>query len=273
MGDERARFETARRAGLAAVGVGAGIGTLRERSLHAVLKYWADPDETHHEIPLEGLVADVFDGERVTEIQTRGFSKLRPKLARLLPRYPVTVIYPVAQVKRTAWIDPETGESTPLRRSPKTGRVWDAFAEMYYLRDYLRDYLLGGLRRDAGAGGLELRILYLEIEEYRLLDGWSRDRKRGAHRAERIPVSLLSEQALRSVEDFTALLPCSLEDGFTSAELARALSLRRNRAQQVANILYSIGSIIRMGKSGNAYQYARPASGKASHSVVDLKSI
>ena len=155
MGDERARFETARRAGLAAVGVGAGIGTLRERSLHAVLKYWADPDETHHEIPLEGLVADVFDGERVTEIQTRGFSKLRPKLARLLPRYPVTVIYPVAQVKRTAWIDPETGESTPLRRSPKTGRVWDAFAEMYYLRDYLRDYLLGGLRRDAGAGGLD----------------------------------------------------------------------------------------------------------------------
>ena len=61
-----------------------GIGTLREKSLHATLKYWLDDDPTHHEIPLpSGQVADIYDGQRVTEIQTAGFSALRPKLVRL----------------------------------------------------------------------------------------------------------------------------------------------------------------------------------------------
>ncbi|MBS1328373.1 MAG: hypothetical protein HP041_10355, partial [Oscillospiraceae bacterium] len=47
-------FERARLAGLLHLENRQGIGTLRERSLHAVLKYWADPDESHHEIPLTG---------------------------------------------------------------------------------------------------------------------------------------------------------------------------------------------------------------------------
>lgn len=59
-----------------------------------MLKYWIDPDDSHHEIRLERCVADVFDGRRVTEIQTRGFSALRPKLERLLEAYPVTVVHP-----------------------------------------------------------------------------------------------------------------------------------------------------------------------------------
>lgn len=38
-----------------------GIGTLGERSLHAVLKYWIEPDERRHEVKLPcGLVADIY---------------------------------------------------------------------------------------------------------------------------------------------------------------------------------------------------------------------
>ena len=62
-----------------------GIGTLGERSLHAVLKYWIEPDERRHEVKLPcGLVADIYDGERVVEIQTGSLYQLRGKLDRRL---------------------------------------------------------------------------------------------------------------------------------------------------------------------------------------------
>ena len=75
-----------------------GIGTLGERSLHAVLKYWIEPDERRHEVKLPcGLVADIYDGERVVEIQTGSLYQLRGKLDRLLPFTPVTIVVPVVR--------------------------------------------------------------------------------------------------------------------------------------------------------------------------------
>ena len=40
-----------------------GIGTLSEKTVHAVLKYYYEPDSSHHEIPLEKSVADIFTGD------------------------------------------------------------------------------------------------------------------------------------------------------------------------------------------------------------------
>ena len=92
-----------------------GIGTLGERSLHAVLKYWIEPDERRHEVKLPcGLVADIYDGERVVEIQTGSLYQLRGKLDRLLPFTPVTIVVPVVRKKTLVWLDPETGEATPI---------------------------------------------------------------------------------------------------------------------------------------------------------------
>ena len=35
-----------------------GVGTLGEKSIHAVLKYYYIPDERFHEIPIDRFVAD-----------------------------------------------------------------------------------------------------------------------------------------------------------------------------------------------------------------------
>ena len=43
------RFDKACRQGQVALEQRAGIGTLKERSLHAALKYWFAPDDTCHE--------------------------------------------------------------------------------------------------------------------------------------------------------------------------------------------------------------------------------
>ena len=69
-----------------------GIGTLGEKTLHAVLKHYFDPREEHHEIRVGSYVADIRNEKGVFEIQTRGFDRLRGKLEVFLPEAPVTEI-------------------------------------------------------------------------------------------------------------------------------------------------------------------------------------
>ena len=82
-----------------------GIGTLSEKTLHAVLKKFYEPDISHQEIPLEGYVADIFRDNEIIEIQTQNFNAMRKKLDTFLPLYPVTIVYPILHQKWLNWID------------------------------------------------------------------------------------------------------------------------------------------------------------------------
>ena len=44
-----------------------GIGTLSEKTVHAVLKNYYAPDTDMHEIPIENFVADIFTGTEIME--------------------------------------------------------------------------------------------------------------------------------------------------------------------------------------------------------------
>ena len=72
-----------------------GIGTLRERSLHAALKdYYAEPGDRVEE-KIAGYWVDICrqsDTGEVVEIQTGSFSSLKRKLEALLPDRPVRVV-------------------------------------------------------------------------------------------------------------------------------------------------------------------------------------
>ena len=247
--EECARFDAARLAGLSKINeerpAGSGIGTLSERTLHCVLKYWAQPDEACHEISvgIGKIVADIFDGQRVTEIQTRGFAPLTGKLRRLLEHYPVTVIHPIAVTKRLIWIDPLTGETSPPRKSPRSGNVWDAFAELTRLRELI------------GHPKLDIKLVMLEVDEYRLKNGWGNGGKKGSTRAERIPVALKEIVTLSDATDYFSLLPPELPSPFTVKHLEQLCGIRRRTAGAVAYSLYNAGYIIREGKAGNAWLY------------------
>ena len=45
-----------------------GIGTLSEKTVHAILKNYYEPDEDRQEIPIENYVADIFCGGEIIEI-------------------------------------------------------------------------------------------------------------------------------------------------------------------------------------------------------------
>lgn len=76
-----------------------GIGTLGEKTLHAVLKQYYEPDKTNHERKVGSFVADIVTDSGIIEIQTRAFDKLRKKLAEFLEIAAVTVVYPIPKTK------------------------------------------------------------------------------------------------------------------------------------------------------------------------------
>ena len=87
-----------------------GIGTYKEFTLHMVLKRYYSGSAENEEIPTDGFIADVKTGNRITEIQTSGFSTMKKKLEAFSRENYVTVVYPLVKNKSVAWVDPETGE-------------------------------------------------------------------------------------------------------------------------------------------------------------------
>lgn len=219
-----------------------GIGTLGEKTLHAVVKNYVEPDEDFHETPLEGYVADVYREGRVFEIQTANFNTMRAKLSAFLPLYPVTIVYPVPATKWLCWLDEETGEISGRRKSPKRGTPYAVFRELYKIKSFLKD------------ANLSIHILLIDMEETRLLNGWSADRKKGSCRLDRIPIGLVEEIHLDCLEDYRMLVPPQLQK-FTSKEYAKATKLTLPNAQKALNILYFLGMVQRVGKTGNSYLY------------------
>lgn len=222
-----------------------GIGTLGEKTLHAVLKHYLDPREQFHEQRCCGFVADILAEGEVIEIQTRNFDKLRRKLEAFLEAYDVTVVYPIPAVKWVSWIDEETGEMTDKRKSPKKGSYYQAFYELYKIKPFL-DH-----------PRLHLRLMLIDMEEYRLLNGWSRDRKRGSHRYDRIPLKLEDELFLTGRPDYSFLVPEALPEEFTSAEYGKAAKLPLNRAQTALNVLSYLKVVEKDGKRGRSILYRR----------------
>ncbi len=240
---DREAFEAARKKVIGVDRKRSGIGTLSEKTVHAILKNYYEPDEEKQEIPIENYVADIFSDGEIMEIQTRQFNKMRNKLSAFLPLYPVTIVYPIPREKWIIWIDEESGELSQKRKSPAKGNVYLAFIELYKIKMYLKN------------PNLRVKLVLMDMEEYKLLNGWSRDKKKGSSRYDRIPTELVEEVDITRIEDYMQFVPYDLEEEFTSKEFAKAAHIPVRLAQTVLNILYDLGIVTRTGKKGREYLY------------------
>lgn len=220
-----------------------GIGTYGEKTVHAILKNYYEPDEDKQEIPIDRYVADIYNGQEIIEIQTRQFNRMRDKLTAFLPLYPVTIVYPIPREKWLIWIDEESGELSNKRKSPKKGNLYQAFIELYKIKMFLKE------------PNLKLKLVLVDMEEYRLLNGWSRDRKKGSIRYDRIPLQIMEEVDIVCSQDYMQFVPVELEGDFTVKEFAKAAHIPAKLAQTVVNILYHMEVLERTGKQGQAYLY------------------
>ncbi len=222
-----------------------GIGTLGEKSLHRILKTYYEPVEAFHEQKIGRYVADILNEDGIVEIQTRQLSKMQEKLKTFLSVAQVMVVHPVVHEKWLTWVDVETGEMTRRRKSPKKGSIYDAFWEM------------GGIHTLLSNPNLTICLTMLDMEETRLLNGWSHDKKRGSTRADRIPTALVSEIRLHSKEDYLALLPNTLPQTFVCSELALAVGQRLDRIYSMLRVLRGAGAVREIGRRGREKLYQK----------------
>lgn len=221
------------------------IGTYKEKKLHIILKKYFEPDDAYHEVPTNGYIADIRRDGVITEIETSGFTGLSDKLKAYLPQYKVNLVYPVTAKKYVSWIDPDSGNISKRHPSPKKQNVYDALFELVKILPHINNE--------------NLTILFpiLEIDEYRILDGWSYNKKRGSHRFERMPTNLLDIIKMSSDEDYIRYIPDELTMEFGSKEFAKTAKIDRSIASAVLKVMEARGVLARTENKGRAFQYTR----------------
>lgn len=242
-----------------------GIGTLGEKQMHAAIKRFVCPDESCHEVKIDGsplcissvgdgednkkkkrrFVADVLVGDTIYEIQTGRFAPLREKIAWILENtsYNVVVIHPIAETKWINYISAETGEIEKRKKSPQRGNFTDIAGDLYYIRDFIDN------------PRFSLVLLMVEAEQYKKNSVKDARRRPKYQKYELIPISLLRAYVLRCVEDYRIFVPDSLPDPFCVNDYSRATKIRGRDAYSVVKALTFWGFFEESGKIGRASAY------------------
>lgn len=224
------------------------IGIQQEKILHRTLKYYLCNNDAYHEIKIKKsekgiLYADICIDNNIYEIQTRSFNKLRDKLEEFLKDYKVTIVHPIAYKKNIYKIE-ETGVISGPKKSPKTGRVFDAFKEVYKIKTFLNH------------PNLSLKFILLEMDEYRTVVEKKHVRSSGYIREKQIPKKIEAIYDFNSKIDYIRFLDSlNLDSEFTSLELKKAAKVNKNLATLSLNILTYLEVVERIGKKGNSYIY------------------
>ena len=104
---------------------------------------------------------------------------------------------------------------------------------------------------------LHICLVLVDMEEYRLLNGWNETRKKGSSRYDRIPVALHDELYIGGGKDYALLLPHNLPETFTSKDLAKCAKIPLRLAQTTLTVLKRTGAVEEIGKNGRCILYKR----------------
>jgi hypothetical protein len=221
-----------------------GIGILNEGPLHQALKDHYTQAGADQEVAVGNYVADVVSADQVLyEIQTSGFSGLRPKLEYLLQHHQVVLVHPIAAVR---YIVRTPVDAPPKRRrSPKKGALVNLLDALVSIPDLLNH------------PRFELEILLISEEELRVPSCSRSWRRKGWRVAGRRLLKVLEQQRFANARDLWSLVSGPLPEVFTTSDLADAMGQPRGSAQKLAYCLRNAGAVDIVGKQGNALQYRR----------------
>ena len=232
-----------------------GIGLYAEKRLHSVLKRWMYGDFAAHEqkVPERGgklsrFVADILTPEgEIIEIQTGELYPLARKIAFYMEEtdHRITLVHPLIAEKQISWLEPETGELVSRSRSPKKDSVRSGIALLKPFVPYLGD------------PRFSLLFPFVELDEYRLLDGYGKARKLRSHRYELIPLALRDCVALCEKADFLSYFPADLPEKFTAKIFGKYTRLRGYALYDAIAVFESLGAITRLGKEGRSTVFSR----------------
>lgn len=219
------------------------IGTKKEKDLHRFLKNYFSPRQ-NQEIFINKWIVDAFIDGIIYEIQTKAFNTLRRKLADLLPKYPITIVYPIAQVKYLYWIS-QNGIVQKPRKSPKANHPLKISLELYRIKPFLTN------------PNLKVKIVMLELHEYKKLDGYSKDLKKGSSTFKQEIKTIFSIIELKTAKDYLNLIPYDNNITFTTNDLIKDLKLTPREGYSAIQVLKEVKAIKFVGKKGRSYLYQK----------------
>ena len=221
------------------------IGTLSEKSVHAELKKYLEPNEEFHEVKVGNYIADIKRDNEIFEVQTQQFKNLISKLNYYISKgYDVTVVYPLIREKYVNWVDPISSEIVERRKSSYKRYIQDIFKELYWIIDYIVK------------GKIKLKIVSLTAEEYKYLDGYGHNSKKRATKIDKVPSKILSEVNIESIDDLRIFLPDTLPKEFTSKDFQKHTKSRNKYLGSGLKLLRELGVIEIVRKQGNSYIYS-----------------
>ena len=118
-----------------------------------------------------------------------------------------------------------------------------ALHELYHIRTLL------------GVENLTVELLLFDLDEYRLLDGYGKSKKKGSTLGEKIPRGEPELIRLQSVEDYRALLPADLPTEFTAPQFGKLTGLRGRSVYSAIHVLEELGILLPTEKQGRAMVY------------------
>ncbi len=216
----------------------AGIGTLNERSVHAVLKRYIEPDPEFQEVPMGRFFADIARDGVICEIQTSRIYSLSEKLRHFLVHSDVVLVTPQILRRHILRIDPETGAVLSRRLSPRRGWRTDILGDLVPVASWFSH------------PGFSLWIPFLDICDVRM----AREKGKRGEKTDTVPEELVDAVFAREPRELLPLLPSPLPESFTVKELAAFAGIPPASAQGAARFFYETG-LFRREKEGRAFRY------------------
>lgn len=214
------------------------IGILSEKIMHLTLKYYFSSSDCDHEVKLGGFFADAINEEGIVEVQTKSFKNLKEKLMYFLAVTNVNLVHPIPRYKYVTWVDNETGEISKPNRNPKVGRLTDVFQELY------------GIKEKLSSPRLTITLMLIDTDDYKNLDGWSKDKKKGSTRVERYPKELIDIFTINTPRDLLKLLPENLPETFSASDLNKLMKGSSRNTYSAINTLCYLDLCENIGKEG-----------------------
>ena len=215
---------------------------MKENTLHAELKEIYRLEGGKAEQWVNGYLIDVVRDDLLIEIQTQQFQALKKKLSDLLDLFPLRVVHPIAKEKiiHLRSID---GSIIHCRKSNKTGKLEDLFAELVYIARWVKH------------PNFSMEVLITSEEEERTQDGLGSWRRKGVSIRDRRLIRIQERHLICKPEDYLQFIPSEISTPFTNGQLAERLSIPRRLATKMTYTLVQIGLIEQVGKNGRSYSY------------------
>ena len=222
------------------------IGTLSEKSVHRYLKDYFESNKDLQEVKVGNYIADIKRGNEIIEIQTKNFKSLVNKVIYYdsLGLH-TTVVYPIIHKKYINWLNPSDMKVVEKRKSTKTGCIQDIFKELYWLIDMLDNK------------ELSIKIVLIDADEYKLLDGYGQYNKNKATKVDKVITNIYNMVEINSISDLRIFIPDTLKDNWTSKDFIKATHCNNRWTASGLKMLREHNIIEVVGKQGNAIVYKR----------------